>query len=197
MRAYPWELVRLNMRIIIGLGNPGDRYRCTRHNIGFRCVDLMARQWDLPLSERRAKAVLGVGRHLEQDIVLAKPRTFMNNSGEGVAYLLTRFTAQPSDLITIYDDVALPLGKLRIRPAGSDGGHNGIRSIIAALKTQAFPRVRVGIGPPALDWDQVSHLLTRFTQEEAPVINQAVTRVLEAVDCLLAEDIQIAMNRFN
>jgi peptidyl-tRNA hydrolase, PTH1 family len=185
------------MRIIVGLGNPGDKYRCTRHNIGFRCVDLMARQWDLPLSERRAKAMLGAGRHLEQDIVLAKPRTFMNNSGEGVAYLLTRFAAQPSDLIIIYDEMALPLGKLRIRPSGSDGGHNGIRSIIADLRTQSFPRVRVGIGPPTLEGNRVSHVLTRFTQEEAPIINQAVARVLEAVECLLTEDIQVAMNRFN
>lgn len=185
------------MRIIVGLGNPGDKFRCTRHNIGFRCIDLMARQWGLLLSERRAKAVLGAGRHLEQDIVLAKPRTFMNNSGEGVAYLLTRFAAQPADLIVIYDEMALPLGKLRIRPAGSDAGHNGIRSIIMVLRTQAFPRIRVGIGPPALDRGQVSHVLTRFTPEETPIVDQAVDRVLAAVDCLLAEDIQVAMNRFN
>jgi peptidyl-tRNA hydrolase, PTH1 family len=185
------------MRIIIGLGNPGDKYRCTRHNIGFRCVDLMVRQWDLPLFERRTKAVLSTGRHLEQDIVLAKPRTFMNNSGEGVAYLLTRFAAQPADLIIIYDEMALPLGKLRIRPSGSDAGHNGIRSIIMALGTQSFLRVRVGIGPPAVDGGQVSHVLTRFTQEETPIIDQAVARVLEAVDCLLTEDIHVAMNRFN
>jgi PTH1 family peptidyl-tRNA hydrolase len=185
------------MRIIVGLGNPGDKYRCTRHNIGFRCVDSLARHWGLPLSERRAKAVLGVGRHLEQDVVLAKPRTFMNNSGEGVAYLLTRFAAQPNDLIIIYDEMALPLGKLRIRPSGSDAGHNGIRSIITALRTQSFPRVRVGIGPPALDQGQVSHVLTRFTKEEAPIITQAVSRVVEAVDCLLAESTNVAMNRFN
>jgi PTH1 family peptidyl-tRNA hydrolase len=185
------------MRIIVGLGNPGDKYRCTRHNIGFRCVDSLARQWNLPLSERRAKAVLGIGRHLEQDVVLAKPRTFMNNSGEGAAYLLTRFAAQPADLIVIYDEMALTLGKLRIRPAGSDAGHNGIRSIIAALRTQSFPRIRVGIGPPAEGRGQVSHALTRFTDEEAPVIAEAVARVVEAVDCLLTEDIHVAMNRFN
>jgi peptidyl-tRNA hydrolase, PTH1 family len=185
------------MRVIVGLGNPGDKYRCTRHNIGFRCVDLMARQWGLPRSERRFKAVLWAGRHLEQDIVLAKPRTFMNNSGEGIAYLLTRFAAQPEDLIVIYDEMALPLGKLRIRPSGSDAGHNGIGSIIAALRTQSFPRIRVGIGPPALGRGRVSHVLARFTEEEAPIIAEAVSRVVEAVDCLLTENIQVAMNRFN
>ena len=103
------------MRIIVGLGNPGDRYAGSRHNIGFRCVDAIARSWGIPLSQRRAKAALGMGRHLNQDVVLAKPRTFMNNSGEGVLYLLARFKAQPEDLLIVYDEMELPLGRLRIR----------------------------------------------------------------------------------
>ena len=185
------------MKIIVGLGNPGDRYRHTRHNVGFRCVDLMARQWGIRLSERRAKAVLGRGHHLGQEVVLAKPRTFMNNSGEGVSYLLTRFGAKPADLVVVYDEMDLPVGKLRIRPGGSPAGHNGIRSIINELRTPDFARIRVGIGHPGMRGGQVSHVLNRFSDEEAPEIASVLKRVAEAVDCLLEESITLAMNRFN
>ena len=185
------------MRLIVGLGNPGLGYRHSRHNAGFQCVELMARMWSIPLRDRRAKAVLGQGQRGGQDVVLAKPRTFMNHSGEGVAYLLTRFAARPSDLVVIYDDMSLPLGKLRVRPFGSDGGHNGIRSIIASLGTQAFPRIRVGIGQPPLGQDQVAYVLGRFTEAESTLISQAATLAVEVVDCLLEENIDEAMNRFN
>jgi PTH1 family peptidyl-tRNA hydrolase len=185
------------MRLIVGLGNPGDRYQHTRHNVGFRCIDLMAREWGISLSERRAKAVLGRGNHLGQDVVLAKPRTFMNNSGEGVAYLLTRFGAKPDDLVVVYDEMDLPLGRMRLRPNGSPAGHNGIRSIIGELGTPNFARIRVGIGHPDLRGAQVSHVLNRFSEEEAPEIARVVKQVAEAVDCLLEESITVAMNRFN
>ena len=185
------------MQIIVGLGNPGNRYSHTRHNVGFRCIDLMARRWGISLSERRAKAVLGRGHHLGQEVVLAKPRTFMNNSGEGVSYLLTRFGAKPADLVVVYDEMDLPVGRMRIRPGGSPAGHNGIRSIINELRTSDFARIRVGIGHPEAHGGQVSHVLNRFSEEEAPEIAQVVQRVAEAVDCLLEENITVAMNRFN
>ena len=185
------------MLLIVGVGNPGTRYRCTRHNVGFRCVDLIAQKWDIRQSERRAKAVLGRGNHAGRDIVLAKPRTFMNNSGEGVAYLLTRFAATPADLVIIYDEMELPLGRLRIRASGSDGGHNGMRSIIATLKTQDFPRIRVGIGPPLTELGSIPHVLGHFSQEESPQIALSVNRVAEAVETLLEQNIDVAMNRFN
>lgn len=185
------------MRIIVGLGNPGDRYRCTRHNIGFRCLDLLARQWEIRLSERRAKAILGRGRRRDQDVVLAKPRTFMNLSGEGVAYLLTRFGAKPADLLVVYDEMDLPVGKLRLRPGGGPAGHNGIRSIIAELKTTDFARLRVGIGHPAPGQEQVSHVLSRFSETEAPEMARIVEQAAAAVDCLLAEGMAAAMNKFN
>ncbi len=185
------------MQIIVGLGNPGNRYSHTRHNVGFRCIDLMARRWGISLSERRAKAVLGRGHHLGQEVVLAKPRTFMNNSGEGVSYLLTRFGAKPADLVVVYDEMDLPVGRIRIRPGGSPAGHNGIRSIINELRTSDFARIRVGIGHPDLRGGQVSHVLNRFSEEEAPEIAKVVQRVAEAVDCLLEENITVAMNRFN
>ena len=185
------------MRLIVGLGNPGDRYQHTRHNVGFRCIDLMAREWGINLSDRRAKAVLGRGNHLGQDVVLAKPRTFMNNSGEGVAYLMTRFGAKADDLVVVYDEMDLPLGRMRLRPNGSPAGHNGIRSIISELGTPNFARIRVGIGHPDLRGAQVSHVLNRFSEEEAPEIARVVKQVAEAVDCLLEESITVAMNRFN
>lgn len=189
------------MRLIVGLGNPGTRYRGARHNVGFWCVDTIARDWEIPSQglnwERRAKAVLGRGRRAGQDVVLAKPRTFMNNSGEGIAYLLARFGAKPEDLVVVYDEMALPLGALRIRPSGSDAGHNGMGSIIATLKTQAIPRIRVGIGSPPPGHDPISYVLGQFSGEEYKVITEAVSRVAAAVDCLLEEDIDVAMNRFN
>ena len=185
------------MQIIVGLGNPGEKYNGTRHNIGFRCIDAMARAWGIPVSERRAKAVLGKGRHLGRDVVLAKPRTFMNNSGEGVHYLLTRFPAQPSELLVVYDEMALPMGKLRLRAAGSHAGHNGIRSIIAALNSEEFPRLRIGIGRPDQEGGNIGHVLDRFSSEEEPVIAEAVEQVILATECLLEESIDRAMNRFN
>jgi len=185
------------MRLIVGLGNPGTRYCGTRHNIGFRCVDLMAQRWGIRVSDRRAKAVLGRGNHGGEEIVLAKPRNFMNNSGEGVAYLLTRFASRPEDLVIIYDDMALPVGRLRLRPGGSDGGHRGIQSIIASLATLAFPRVRLGIGSPPLEQDAVGYVLGRFSGEEEAVVARAVESVVAAVDCILEEGIDEAMSRFN
>ena len=189
------------MRLIVGLGNPGTRYRNSRHNVGFWCVDTIAQDWEIPSQkaawERRAKAVLRRGRHAGQDVVLAKPRTFMNNSGEGVEYLLTRFGARPEDLIVVYDEMALPLGTLRIRPSGSDAGHKGMRSIISTLRTQAVTRIRVGIGPPPPGHDPISSVLGQFSAEEYPVITEAVNRVAAAVDCLLEESIDAAMNLFN
>ena len=186
------------MRVIVGLGNPGRRFDNSRHNVGFRCVDCIARSWGIKLSDRRRQAALGQGRIADLPVVLAKPRTFMNNSGEGVAYLLTRFAATPDQLVVIYDDMDLPLGRIRIRPGGSSAGHNGIKSIIAALSTQEFSRVRVGIGgSPSECGGEVEHVLGPFSAEERPVIQRTVATAAEAVACLLQEGIQAAMNRFN
>ena len=186
-----------SMKVIIGLGNPGDRFRQTRHNVGFDCIDVLARRWDIPVRERRAKVALGRGRHGEREVVLAKPRTYMNLSGEAVAYLVARFGVKPADIVVIYDEMDLPVGRLRIRPGGSPAGHNGIRSIIGELHTQQFPRVRVGIGHPEDKGGQVSHVLNRFSGEEANEIGEVLQRVADAVECMLAENITVAMNRFN
>ena len=185
------------MLLVVGLGNPGPRYSSTRHNVGFRFIDLMAKRADIRLSERRSKAVLGRGRISGQDVVLAKPRTFMNNSGEGVEYLLARFGGRPSDLLVVYDEMALPTGRIRLRAAGSHAGHNGIRSIIAAVHTEEFPRLRIGVGHPSMDSESIPHVLGRFSKEEEPLIAQAVQDATAAVQCMLEENIDVAMNRYN
>ena len=185
------------MLLVVGLGNPGTRYTSSRHNIGFRFIDLLAKRADIRLNERRAKAVLGRGRIAGQDVVLAKPRTFMNNSGEGIEYLLARFGGRPSDLLVVYDEMALPTGRIRLRAAGSHAGHNGIRSIIAAVHTEEFPRLRIGVGQPAREGESVPHVLGRFNKEEEPLIAQAVQDAAAAVQCMLEENIDVAMNRYN
>ena len=185
------------MRIIVGLGNPGDRHRCSRHNLGFRCADLMSRRWDIPFSERRPKAVLAIGRRHGQEVVLVKPRTFMNNSGEAMSYLIDRFGVRPSDLLIIYDDMELELGRIRIRIQGSGGTHNGMRSIVSALQTQEIPRLRIGIGHPALGQETIPYVLGRFSKDESETVSRSVGLTAEAVECLLEENIDAAMNRFN
>ena len=181
----------------MGLGNPGPRDSNHRPNVGFGCVDRMAQGWGIGPWDRRAKAVLGLGTRAGEEIVLAKPRTFMNNSGEGVLYLLARFKARPEDLLISTVESELPLGRLRLRASGSHGGHNGIRSIIAALNSQAFPRLRVGIGHPPPGADPVAHVIGPFSAEESQVMIEAEKRAVEAVDCVLESNIDIAMNRFN
>jgi len=185
------------MLLVVGLGNPGTRYTSTRHNVGFRFIDLLAKKAEIRLNDRRAKAVLGEGRISGHEVVLAKPRTFMNNSGEGIQYLMARFGGRPSELLIVYDEMALPTGRIRLRVAGSHAGHNGIRSIISAVQTDAFPRLRIGVGPPSNGGDSVPHVLGKFSKEEEPLIAQAVQDAVAAVRCLLEESIDVAMNRYN
>ena len=183
--------------IIVGLGNPGPRFADTRHNIGWRALDLVGRQLQVPVSERRPKAVLGTGYYAGKRVVLAKPRTFMNNSGEAVEYLLARFGGGAPNLLVIYDEMALPVGRIRLRAAGSDAGHNGIRSIISAVGGVNFPRLRIGIGAPGPSMEARDYVLGKFTEEESEAISSAVDRSAAAIRCLLEEGIDAAMNRFN
>ena len=185
------------MLLVVGLGNPGAQYTSTRHNVGFRFIDLIAKKAEIRLNDRRAKAVLGQGRIAGHEVVLAKPRTFMNNSGEGIQYLMARFGSKPADLLVVYDEMALPTGRIRLRAAGSHAGHNGIRSIIAAVQTDAFPRLRIGVGQPFNGGETVPHVLGKFSKEEEPLIAQAVQDAVSAVLCILEESIDVAMNRFN
>ena len=185
------------MQLFVGLGNPGPKYSGTRHNIGFRFVDLLAVKANINLNDHRSKAVLGEGRISGKEVVLAKPRTFMNNSGEGVEYLLARFGGRPSEVLVVYDEMALPTGRIRLRASGSHAGHNGIRSIISAKRTDEFPRLRIGVGQPSDGGDSVPHVLGKFSKEEEPLIAQAVQDAVSAVHCMLEESIDVAMNQFN
>ena len=185
------------MHLIVGLGNPGIKYNATRHNIGFRFIDLLAKKSGIQLNDRRAKVILGEGHIRGHEIILAKPRTFMNNSGEGIEYLLTRFGGSPAELLVVYDEMALPTGRIRLRASGSHAGHNGIRSIISVVQSDQFPRLRIGVGEPPNLGETIPHVLGRFSNDEEPLITQAVQNAVSAVECMLEENIDVAMNRFN
>ncbi len=187
---------RTPTRLIVGLGNPGPRYRDTRHNVGFGCVDLLAARWGIAVKDRRRTTALGQGYRDGAPVVLAKPRTFMNRSGESVAYLLARFGGRPTDLVIVYDEMALPLGRIRLRARGSDAGHNGMKDIIRNVHSSDFPRLRIGIGGPGMS-GSVDHVLGRFSDAEKPAVDAAIARAADAVECLVAEGINAAMNRYN
>lgn len=183
--------------LIIGLGNPGPRYRGTRHNIGRAVVEALAERLGVSLDRVRANARLATCRLGEQRLCLAVPMCFMNESGRAVAPL-ARFYKIPLDrLLVVSDDLDLPLGVLRLRPAGSAGGHRGLESVIAALGTREFPRLRVGIGRPPAGWDPADYVLAPFSTDEQPLAEQVVQRATEAIQTFLTEGIEAAMNAYN
>ena len=183
--------------IIVGLGNPGSQYARTRHNVGFWCVDRIASDHSIAFSRRHRAALVGEGEIEGHRVVLAKPRTFMNRSGQAVAYLLARYRVSPRELLVIYDDMDLPPGTIRLRPEGSSGAHNGIKSIIEAAGTQDFPRLRVGIGHPPEGTDPVEYVLGPMSEAEQQTADRAMERAAQAVVGVLTDGITAAMNRFN
>ena len=192
------------MKLIVGLGNPGRDYVNNRHNVGFKCIDLFARQHAISLTQRGARSKLGSGEVAGTRMVLAKPLTFMNLSGEVVSALMRRYRLSSKDILVIYDDLDLPLGKIRIREKGSSGGHNGLKSIISHLGTQDFPRIRVGIAPSegsdsavAPEVDAVKHVLSDFTDEEKTVMREVYRKVAAAIEGIFTEGIEAAMNKYN
>jgi peptidyl-tRNA hydrolase, PTH1 family len=182
-------------KLIVGLGNPGGEYNGTRHNVGFVTIDVLAKRLHIQVKSRRGKAIIGEGEIAGQPVILAKPYTFMNLSGQAVADLARRYRLSPADIIVVCDDVNLPLGKLRIRASGSAGGHNGLKSIIQSLNSNEFPRVRIGIGSPR--GEMIDHVLSKFHRNEQPAIEDGVLRAADAVEISLAEGIDRAMNSFN
>ena len=172
-------------RVVVGLGNPGPEYRDTRHNVGQRVLDLLARR--LRASWRRdGSAVVARGQWRGEPVRLIKPISFMNESGPVVAKALRRVEAGPADMILVYDDIDLPLGTVRLRMKGSHGGHNGVRSVIEALGTQEIKRVKVGIGRPDEKDDVPDHVLTSFERDELPAVDAAVAEAAEKVLALLS-----------
>lgn len=184
------------IRLIVGLGNPGPRYQNSRHNAGFMVLDRFAEEHDLAFKRKRFNALIAEGEVAGHRVVLAKPQTFMNSSGEAVGKLYAFFKIAPQDLIVVYDDLDLPLGKIRLRAQGSSGGHHGMESIIGRIGTTDFPRLRIGIGRPNPDAD-IDHVLGSFESSERAAMKETFGRAADAVGVWLAQGIDSAMNRFN
>ncbi|MCS6923824.1 MAG: aminoacyl-tRNA hydrolase [Fimbriimonadales bacterium] len=184
-------------RLILGLGNPGGEYAPTRHNVGFWTVDLLAERHGIALKTRRHRSLLGVGLIGETPVVLAKPQTYMNLSGEAARALLQAYHLQPAQMLVIFDDIWLEPGAVRVRAKGSAGGHNGMKSIITALGTEAFPRVRIGIGQPPEGMDLADYVLSPPSPEERERLLSAVQRAADACEAWLTEPIEQVMARFN
>ena len=183
--------------LIVGLGNPGPQYAANRHNVGFQCVDELAARHGLSWRRSaRFKCNLADGHIGRHRVLLVKPLTFMNDSGTAVGPLSHYYKVPPERILVVYDDLDLPLGRLRLRPGGSSGGHNGINSLIAHLNTQEFPRLRIGIGRPVYG-DPIDYVLGDFDRDQDPVIRAAREQVDEIVNAFLSEGIREAMNRYN
>jgi PTH1 family peptidyl-tRNA hydrolase len=190
-------LGRGGVKLIVGLGNPGYEYHLTPHNMGFRAVDRLAESCGVEVIRREAQALTATTEIEKEQVVLAKPQTYMNLSGMAVERLLLRYELRARDLIVLVDDVDLPLGALRIRSRGSAGTHNGLKSIIGALQAEDFARVRMGVGPGQPIEDRVSYVLSPFRKGDLESVADTIERAAEAVTVILREGISAAMNRFN
>ena len=185
------------MRFVVGLGNPGERYRRTRHNLGFMVVDALASRAGVRRGRSECEAWVAEADVAEERVLLVKPQTFMNRSGAAVEPLLRKYGEGPHDLLVVVDDVALELGVLRVRERGSHGGHNGLRSLVEALGSDEFTRMRVGIRRADPPLDLAGYVLTDFEADEVLVVQETVGRAADAVECYLREGAQVTMNRFN
>jgi PTH1 family peptidyl-tRNA hydrolase len=189
-------------KLIVGLGNPGRKYAHNRHNVGFQCLERLAQAHGFSFARgalskgRRAKASVALGKIAKVGVVLARPLTYMNLSGQAVRQLANSYKLASEDILVIYDDLDLPLGTIRLRPEGGSGGHKGMRSIIEALGSQAFPRLRVGIGRPPGN-DAVGYVLSDFTADEQITLESVYEKVVAAVELFLREGIEAAMNIYN
>ncbi|HWQ29343.1 MAG TPA: aminoacyl-tRNA hydrolase [Negativicutes bacterium] len=185
------------MYLIVGLGNPGDKYRYTKHNVGFMVLDYFASQHNISISRLKHKALLGEGQIGQERVILAKPQTYMNLSGESVQELMHWYKEDITRLIVVYDDVDLAVGRIRIRPEGSSGTHNGMKSIIYLMNSDKFPRIRVGIGKQPEYMDLADYVLSRFTDEEIPLMEEAVKKASLAIEEIIKRDLNSAMNKYN
>lgn len=186
------------MFAIIGLGNPDKRYEKTRHNIGFDVVDAMAAQYNISMTEKKHKALCGTGAIEGVKVILVKPQTYMNLSGESVAEVVNFYKLDPeSEILVIYDDVSLAPGNIRVRVKGSAGGHNGIKSLIAHLGTQNFMRVKVGVGEKPEGWDLADHVLGRMSAEDREYAEEAIGDAVKAAVLIAQGKIDQAMNEYN
>jgi PTH1 family peptidyl-tRNA hydrolase len=185
------------VKIIAGLGNPGSEYSATRHNVGFLAVEELAKRWGIDSWRNRHEAVCVEYRGGIEPVLLVKPQTYMNLSGVAVGELVRWYKLKAEDVIAIYDDLDLPVGKLRLRPQGGSGGHKGIESLLVHLGTDNFSRIRVGIGRPPSGWETANYVLGRFTPEETPLVTETIGKAADAAESILKHGITKAMNLYS
>ncbi|MPQ42174.1 aminoacyl-tRNA hydrolase [Clostridium tarantellae] len=183
------------MFLIVGLGNPGKEYDMTRHNIGFEVIDYIADKYNIQLNRVKFKGVCGEGFIEGKKVILLKPTTYMNLSGESIKAIIDFYKLEEDEIIVIYDDISLPVGKIRIREKGSAGGHNGIKSIIQHLGNDKFPRIKVGVGQPT--HDLISHVLGKFSKEEIEVLRKVIPVCSDSISESLKKSVKDSMNKFN
>ncbi|WP_010235228.1 aminoacyl-tRNA hydrolase [Clostridium arbusti] len=183
------------MHLIVGLGNPGKEYEKTRHNVGFDILDLISDKYNINMNRTKFKGVYGDGKIDDERVILLKPATFMNLSGESVKAVCDFYKIKNENIIVIYDDISLSVGRMRIRKSGSAGGHNGIKNIISNLSSDVFPRVKVGVGAPI--GDLISHVLGRFSTEDRIEVEKVFNVAADAVQCIITKGTCEAMNNFN
>jgi PTH1 family peptidyl-tRNA hydrolase len=185
------------MKLVVGLGNPGPRYEGTRHNVGFATVDLLAKRHGATWETAPRGIEAFIARWRAEDVVLAKPLTFMNNSGSAVQALLQFYKIEAPDSLVVFDEVQLETGRLRVRPDGSSGGHNGLKSVLASLGTEQVPRLRIGVGRGDGRRDLANHVLAKFEAEEREAIADAIERAADAAETFVTDGPAVAMNRYN
>lgn len=185
------------MKLIVGLGNPTNKYEGTRHNVGFDVIDKMADEYGIGLDVIKHKGMYGKGKIDGQTVILLKPMTFMNLSGESVSQVATYYKIASSDIIVVYDDINLDVGRLRVRGKGSAGGHNGIKNIIANLHTEEFPRVRVGVGMKPPRMDLADYVLSHFSNEDRKLVDESYDKAIKAIALLVNDELDKAMNEYN
>ena len=184
------------MKLIVGLGNPEKEYNMTRHNMGFDTINILAEKYKIEVYKNKFKALFGQGEIEGEKVILLKPQTFMNLSGEAVAEVISFYKIDVKDVLVIYDDIDTDIGKIRIREKGSSGTHNGMKSVIAHLGTEVFDRIRIGIGRPEHN-DLINYVIGKIHKDDYDVLSEGVKKAADAAVCIIKEGTQIAMNKFN
>lgn len=183
------------MLLVVGLGNIGREYQNTRHNVGFEMIEFLSERYNIPVNREKYEGAYGEGFICEEKVILLKPYTYMNLSGESIRCAVDFYKLEPDKIIVIYDDVSLDLGRLRIRQSGSAGGHNGIKSIISNLGTESFPRIKIGIGQPK--YDIVNYVLGKFPKEDKKILEEVLNVASDALEIIIKQGINEAMNKYN
>ena len=196
MRVMVYNKRTRFMKLIVGLGNPGKKYEDTRHNMGFMAIDLLSDQAEIDVDKEVFHGLMGRGKIYDEDVILFKPTTFMNLSGTAVQEVVHYFKIALEDIVVIYDDMAIPIGSIRLRKEGSSGGHKGMQNIIDCLSSDQIKRIRVGIGEPG-EWDTIDYVLSKPLKDDMPLIEEAIANAVRGVKEYLKSDFDRAMNKYN